>query len=656
MPLATNTANNYYVDSEHGNDENNGKSINHAWKSAEKVNSVEFKPGDKILFRRGQEFHGSLHMKGNGSNDMPVTLAAYGTGNRPVINAGKNRYAIMLMNSENWIIKDMETTGATDAGIFSGCNADGLKLVNVRIINCYVHDIGDTTNVSWDLSTSTGGIIVVNGSLNEKGDPVFYNSVYNNVLIEDCTVQYNFRWTCISITSGKIDGRPGRANRIRNCTVAFSSADGIRMNGVADSFIEYCVLYRNGAWPNPEGQNLGGLGAWFFDAVNCTIQYCEAGWIRTITSDGGAFDIDYRQQNSTVQYSYGHHCASYGVSVFGAEANYPTLNSTIRYNIFSSNAMDRKFGVQGEYFVFTWSGGLLNGVKIQNNISYWDPVVPAPAHNFNADFTGENPNTFTRNTVVSKKPWLAYHKNDTLKSDSNVFIASGTSVYWKMKKDSFDTLSDWQIATGMDRSSVIITGTRGEGPGTSGEVQRTRWERLKIPEWYKLKINRIPLKREGKKAGIVVGDKVPVFNAESADENKVITGNQQGKPVIITFTGMNYPEHSEEYLAVRAQMNYLRSMIRQYGSMGVRMIVVDESKALDSVNSKENWINSVNDLSMDYLTWIRDDSTGSLAKKFGIAEIPETYLVSGDGTVIHQWQKVVLPAEIAFAIEDALGL
>jgi len=556
------------------------------------------------------------------------------------------------MNSENWVIRDMETTGATDAGIFFGCNHNGLELGNVRIINCYVHDIGDTSKVSWDLSTTTGGIVVVNGSLSEKGEPVFYNSVFNNVIIEDCTVQYNFRWTCISITSGKIDGRAGTANRIQNCTVAWSSADGIRMNGVAESFIEYCVLYRNGAWPNPEGQNLGGLGAWFFDAVNCTIQFCEAGWVRTIVSDGGAFDIDYRQQNSTVQYSYGHHCASYGVSVFGAEATYPTLNSTIRYNIFSSNAMDRKFGVQGEYFIFTWSGGLLNGVKIHDNISYWDPVMPAPAHNFDADFTGNNPNTFTRNTVVTKEPWLTYHKNDSMKSDSNVFMASGTNVYWKMKEDSFDRLSNWQIATNMDRNSIF----RRQGEGAVTNEKESGWERLAIPEWYNLKVNRIALKKDGKKDGIDIGDQVPVFNGEYASDNKDITGDQQGKPVIITFTGMNYPGDSKEYLAVRAQMNYLRSMIRQYGSLGVRMIVVDESKALDSASSNDDWINWVNDLSMEYLTWIRDDNKGSLAKKFGIGEIPETYLVSGDGKVIWHWQKVVLPAEIAFAIEDAVGL
>ena len=48
----TATGTTYYVDSENGNDINDGTSEETAWKSLEKVNETTFKPGDKLRFKR----------------------------------------------------------------------------------------------------------------------------------------------------------------------------------------------------------------------------------------------------------------------------------------------------------------------------------------------------------------------------------------------------------------------------------------------------------------------------------------------------------------------------------------------------------------------------------------------------------------------------
>jgi hypothetical protein len=44
----------YYVDSENGDDNVNGLSPETAWQTIAKVNSIDFNPGDSILFRRGE--------------------------------------------------------------------------------------------------------------------------------------------------------------------------------------------------------------------------------------------------------------------------------------------------------------------------------------------------------------------------------------------------------------------------------------------------------------------------------------------------------------------------------------------------------------------------------------------------------------------------
>lgn len=59
-------ANTYYIDAEKGNDGNNGSSIRTAWKTLHKVSNTQFKPGDRISFRSGQTFNGTLVITSSG--------------------------------------------------------------------------------------------------------------------------------------------------------------------------------------------------------------------------------------------------------------------------------------------------------------------------------------------------------------------------------------------------------------------------------------------------------------------------------------------------------------------------------------------------------------------------------------------------------------
>jgi parallel beta-helix repeat protein len=78
--------NDYYISS-HGNDNNAGTSWASPWKSVSKVNSIfpALKPGDRILFKRGDTFFGTLEISVSGLPDSPITIGAYGNGNNPVL-------------------------------------------------------------------------------------------------------------------------------------------------------------------------------------------------------------------------------------------------------------------------------------------------------------------------------------------------------------------------------------------------------------------------------------------------------------------------------------------------------------------------------------------------------------------------------------------
>jgi hypothetical protein len=66
----------FYVSSD-GDDANAGTNLECAWKTLEKVNSIEFKPGDTVCFRKGDVWRGQLVPR-SGSENASITYTSYG--------------------------------------------------------------------------------------------------------------------------------------------------------------------------------------------------------------------------------------------------------------------------------------------------------------------------------------------------------------------------------------------------------------------------------------------------------------------------------------------------------------------------------------------------------------------------------------------------
>lgn len=191
----THTPVTYYL-SNSGSDDNDGHSEATPWKSFEKLSTVTFGPGDKILLDAQSSWsHVQFRPEGSGSEGAPVIMSAYNTegdsSRRPVLNgdgtiADLNDHSyvafdawrafypsgtIELFNVENWEIRDVEITnyaqemqkGATGrngiAVIYDYMEVQGLtsvpssnadrekafynagKLQHIVIDNCYIHDV-----------------------------------------------------------------------------------------------------------------------------------------------------------------------------------------------------------------------------------------------------------------------------------------------------------------------------------------------------------------------------------------------------------------------------------------------------------------------------------------------------------------------------------
>lgn len=80
------------------------------WKTIGKLNAFmsSLKPGDRVLFKRGETFYGRIRITSSGTTSAPITYGAYGTGDKPVltgsatltnwVNKGNGTYEVVNSN------------------------------------------------------------------------------------------------------------------------------------------------------------------------------------------------------------------------------------------------------------------------------------------------------------------------------------------------------------------------------------------------------------------------------------------------------------------------------------------------------------------------------------------------------------------------------
>ena len=87
----------FYVDASAGDDANNGLAPPEAWKTLDRVNAADLKPGDTVRFKCDEQWRGSL-VPVSGEEGSPVTYTSYGSGPKPLLLGSKPRHC-----QEDWV-------------------------------------------------------------------------------------------------------------------------------------------------------------------------------------------------------------------------------------------------------------------------------------------------------------------------------------------------------------------------------------------------------------------------------------------------------------------------------------------------------------------------------------------------------------------------
>jgi len=158
----------YYVDCSAGNDGSSGTSTSSAWRSVSRANQASLSPGSKLLFKRGCTWSGTaLLARWNGTPADPITIGAYGSGNRPLFQNAQDQ----LYVRGSWLVIEGLAARADPVTRDTQCeNAPAGRRTGFRLVN------GASYNVLRDL-VAEGLFIGI-----WVGDGSHHNTIRSNVL------------------------------------------------------------------------------------------------------------------------------------------------------------------------------------------------------------------------------------------------------------------------------------------------------------------------------------------------------------------------------------------------------------------------------------------------------------------------------------------
>ncbi len=181
------SATDYYISSS-GNDAANGLSSSTPWQSINKVNSISsgLRGGDRLLFRRGDTFKGSLELGSSGASGSPITIGAYGTGENPVI-SGFTQVSGWTSYGNGIYYRSLSCESNPNIVLVNGKNTPIGKWPNSGFIPIDSH-VSNTSVTGSELPsypTWTGGEVVIRKSqhvwdrnriTNHSGTTIYYQS------------------------------------------------------------------------------------------------------------------------------------------------------------------------------------------------------------------------------------------------------------------------------------------------------------------------------------------------------------------------------------------------------------------------------------------------------------------------------------------------
>ena len=224
----------YYVDNVLGNDNNDGTSEINAWKSLDKVNSVQYAPGDQILFKSGGVWNGRVLPQGSGEEGKPIIIGKYGGDALPIINGASAFYdgffegsTILLYNQEYYEIYDLSITNKPNQSMAS-CFGIWVVAEDFGVADHYVIERCYFSKITTNTRSSINNIL----KYSMKNTRVFITASESD---SDVVIEFkNIASYPMNFSSDEIVGRFVRGDESRT-----AEGNGLGL-AIAKSYTEIC--------------------------------------------------------------------------------------------------------------------------------------------------------------------------------------------------------------------------------------------------------------------------------------------------------------------------------------------------------------------------------------------------------------------------------
>ena len=413
----------YYVSSSAGSDLNDGLTPETPFQTIDKLNTLNFVPGDYILFKTGDTFVGMLRPSGSGTEGAPIVVSSYGEGERPVLQPdpeGVFEYAlgagsvvtrrvngtIWLENVDHWEIRDLELHDPSyDPEFYLVGNLEVYNAA-VRVVNV---DQGDLSHFVFDnlvihgfrgpginAGKTSGGIQFNVGT--QAAVPV--PSCFVDVSITNCEIYQCGRDGVNSLSvwgyrrytdtgsawpsfpsaeyNSKYSYYPSRNFYMANCSIHEIDGDGLIVdswfNAVAENnTVSHCAIHISDPFR-------AAVGMFNWNSDNVVFQYneCYANGTNAtrhkvgdtnveqgvIIQDGQGIEVDALNQNTWVQYNYLHDNAAF-MMLCTESAMYTSINTYIRYNVTENDGCNLPNTNGGMSWFLNGSSGI--NTQVYNN-------------------------------------------------------------------------------------------------------------------------------------------------------------------------------------------------------------------------------------------------------------------------------------------------
>lgn len=369
---AASQAASFFVSESNGNDEQDGRRPESAWRSLAKVSEREFAPGDRIHLKRGDHWtiEAPLMLKGSGAPaDARIVLTGYGNGNAPHITA-RNVDAVRAENISHWIIRGLTLELADTIPIDAG-KSDHDAPVGIYIVT------NGNNGTQRDISIENNEIFCREGYMTNTGGIRFRvetpDATSRALLLENVRVSGNnlhhlgfFGLRCMATSEYPGSIRNMRWNRNKLSHLAIQ---GAVMECVDGGQISENELNRGGQYRGSK-QKWSAAGLWCIKSRDILIDGNEAHHMSNwLDLDGSGIHVDWGCEDIRVSHNYSHDNFGAGILILSAN-KVEIVDNKVENNDLGSTTK------QGQIALTGWSGKKnkitkgLKHVQIRNNDIY----------------------------------------------------------------------------------------------------------------------------------------------------------------------------------------------------------------------------------------------------------------------------------------------